>query len=128
MEFSHNIDRDAYATIAGFVLQVDLTVLRWLNLDDSELLELECGEDIDTVGTDIRSSVSAGTRLFEQVKRHQANITLRSAPRAAPSSSSSPPSFSSASKKRRSSLTGVQLPCHCPFLTIATVIELSDSG
>ncbi len=78
MEFCHNVDRDAYATIAGFVLQVDLTVLRWLNLDDSELLELECGEDIDTVGTDIRSSVSAGARLFEQVKRHQANITLRS--------------------------------------------------
>ncbi len=45
MEFSHNLDRDAYATIAGFVLQVDLTVLRWLNLDDSELLELECGRD-----------------------------------------------------------------------------------
>jgi hypothetical protein len=78
MEFSYNLDRDAYATIAGFVLQVDLTVLRWLNLDDSELLELECGEDIDLVGTDIRSSISVGTRLFEQVKRHQANITLRS--------------------------------------------------
>ena len=38
----------------------------------------ECGEDIDTVGRDIRASVSQGTRLFEQVKRRQANITLRS--------------------------------------------------
>jgi tetratricopeptide (TPR) repeat protein len=78
MEFAYNVDRDAYATIAGFVLQVDLTVLRWLNLDDSETLELECGEDIDTVGKDIRAAVSQGTRLFEQVKRRQANLTLRS--------------------------------------------------
>jgi hypothetical protein len=78
MEFNYNVDRDAYATIAGFVLQVDLTALRWLNLDDLETLELECGEDIDTVGRDIRASVSQGTRLFEQVKRRQANITLRS--------------------------------------------------
>jgi hypothetical protein len=53
-------------------------LLRWLNLDDSETLELECGEDIDTVGNYIRASVSQKTRLFEQVKRHQANITLRS--------------------------------------------------
>ena len=78
MEFNYNVDRDAYATIAGFVLQVDLTLLRWLNLDDSETLELECGEDIDTVGKDIRAAVSQGTRLFEQVKRRQENITLRS--------------------------------------------------
>jgi hypothetical protein len=78
MEFNYNVHRDAYATIAGFVLQVDLTLLRWLNLDDSETLELECGEDVDTVGDDIRASVSQKTRLFEQVKRQQANITLRS--------------------------------------------------
>jgi hypothetical protein len=60
MEFNYNVDRDGYATIAGFVLQVDLTLLRWLNLDDSETLELECGEDIDAVGKDIRASVSQG--------------------------------------------------------------------
>src|SRR6202041_467656 len=55
-----------------------LALLRWLNLDDSETLELECRKDIDTVGNYIRASVSQKTRLFEQVKRHQANITLRS--------------------------------------------------
>ena len=78
MDFKYNVDRDAYATIAGFVLQVDLTLLRWLNLDDSETLELECGEDIDTVGSDIRAAAALGQRLSEQIKRRQANITLRS--------------------------------------------------
>jgi hypothetical protein len=78
MSFRYNVERDAYATIAGFVLQVDLTLLRWLNLDDLETLELECAEDIDTVGRDIRAAASQGKRLSEQIKRRQANITLRS--------------------------------------------------
>jgi hypothetical protein len=53
MEFAYSVVRDAYATIAGFILQVDLIALRWLNLDDLETLELECGEEIDTVGKDM---------------------------------------------------------------------------
>ena len=40
-------DRDAYATISGFVCQADLTILRWLNLQPGQALELESGEDID---------------------------------------------------------------------------------
>jgi hypothetical protein len=42
-------DRDAYATIRGYVYQVDLSLLRWLDLEDGQQLELERGEDIDLV-------------------------------------------------------------------------------
>ena len=72
-------DRDAYATIRGFVYQVELTIERWINLDATQTLELERGEDIDTV----QRALSADTgeeqiRLLEQVKLRRGNLTLRS--------------------------------------------------
>lgn len=42
-------DRDAQVAIRGFVYQVDLTILRWLKLDDADLLLPERAEDIDIV-------------------------------------------------------------------------------
>jgi hypothetical protein len=47
--FIANPNRDASDTIAGFVYQVDVTLLRWLNLQSDEVLELERGEDIDII-------------------------------------------------------------------------------
>src|SRR5262249_33792836 len=66
---------DATDTIAGFVYQVDVTLLRWLNLRADEVLELEKGEDIDT----IQKWLDGGDlRTLEQVKRRSSPVTLRS--------------------------------------------------
>jgi len=40
-------NRDAYATIRGFLYQAVLTIQAWLRLAPGEMLELESGEDID---------------------------------------------------------------------------------
>jgi hypothetical protein len=40
----------AQKTIRGFVFQVNLTALQWLDLRENEHLELECGKEIDVVG------------------------------------------------------------------------------
>ena len=37
----------------GYVYQVDTTILRWLQLQMDEALELACGEDIDLLGPSI---------------------------------------------------------------------------
>ncbi|MQA89238.1 MAG: hypothetical protein GEU90_03230 [Gemmatimonas sp.] len=70
-------DRDAYATIRGFVYQVDLTILRWLDLAEDEVLELERGEDIDRLSRGIEN-FGGWERLLEQVKHVERNVTLRS--------------------------------------------------
>lgn len=78
MTFVTNPRRDASPTIAGFVFQVNLSILRWIELQEGEHLELERGEDIDTVqnGND---GISAERRLLEQVKvRSGRTLTLRS--------------------------------------------------
>ena len=49
MESLRRPGNDAYATIAGFVFQVNATILHWLKLGAGEYLELEAGEDIDLV-------------------------------------------------------------------------------
>ena len=73
-----NPRRDASPTIAGFVFQVSLTILRWIELRDDEHLELECGEDIDTVQTGT-GSIAVEKRLLEQIKvRSGRTLTLRS--------------------------------------------------
>ncbi len=73
--FIANPNRDASDTIAGFVYQVDVTLLRWLNLQADEVLELERGEDIDT----IQKWLDGGDlRTLEQVKRRSSPVTLRS--------------------------------------------------
>lgn len=72
-EFNPIENRDAWSTIRGFVYQVDLTILRWLNLRDDEILELETGEDIDIVSTSLEKR---DIRELEQVKYRESNITL----------------------------------------------------
>ena len=67
--------RDAWAIIRGYVYQVEMTIMRWLDLADEELLELERGEDIDIVQTALNGVEEV--RLLEQVKRLETNITLR---------------------------------------------------
>ena len=64
--------------IAGFVFQIDLTIQRWLELKDDEILELECGEDLDLIqlaGEDVPE-----TRILEQMKRRSTSaVSLKSA-------------------------------------------------
>lgn len=72
--FNEIVNRDAWSTIRGFVYQVDLTVLRWLNLNDNQILQLERGEDIDIVNRDV-TNVEI-TRELEQIKYRESNITL----------------------------------------------------
>jgi tetratricopeptide (TPR) repeat protein len=80
MAFVTNPRRDASPTITGFVFQVNVTILRWLELQQGEHLELECGEDIDTVQNCANSNITPETRLLEQVKtRTRSSLTLKSA-------------------------------------------------
>lgn len=73
VDFKEISNRDAWSTIRGFVYQVDHTILRWLKLQDDEMLELERGEDIDL----IKQSLSLGEiRLLEQIKYREDSITL----------------------------------------------------
>jgi hypothetical protein len=70
--------RDASDVIAGFVFQIDLTIQRWLELKDDEILELERGEDLDVIqlaGEDVPE-----TRILEQMKRRSTSaVSLKSA-------------------------------------------------
>jgi hypothetical protein len=77
MPFIPKAGRDAWSTIAGFVLQVDFTILRWLNLEKGEVLELECGEDIDTIQEQLSTAEIDEARLMEQIKRKSGTLTLR---------------------------------------------------
>jgi hypothetical protein len=79
MGFIANPRRDAHATIAGFFYQVNVTLLRWLSLQPCRYLQLECGEDIDTVEEGGGDVASAERRLLEQLKvREGRSLTLRS--------------------------------------------------
>jgi hypothetical protein len=79
MAFVTNPRRDASPTIAGFFFQMNLTILRWLELQEGEHLELECGEDIDTVQSGPEGDISTETRLLEQIKaRSGRSLTLKS--------------------------------------------------
>src|SRR5216684_6841425 len=79
MTFLTNPRRDANQTIAGFVFQVNVTILRWMELHEGAHLELECGEDIDTVKGVRNDGVDAEARLLEQLKvRSGKSITLKS--------------------------------------------------
>lgn len=74
--FSPGRVQDAALTIRGFKYQVQLTLLRWFDLQDGETLFLECGEDIDRV---LSAPNAAGQqRELEQVKARGRNVTLRS--------------------------------------------------
>ena len=66
-DFSALLGHDASAAIRGFFYQINVTILRWLELHTDYHLELEAGEDID-VG---RVSVLPGEkrdRALEQIK------------------------------------------------------------
>ncbi len=76
--FSPLRDRDAWSTIRGYVYQVDLTIQRWLELSPSQILELECGEDIDIISLALVAEVEERDRLLEQVKHRDGSLTLRS--------------------------------------------------
>ena len=78
LPFSTIRDRDAWSTIRGYVYQVDLTIQRWLNLTPNQILELECGEDIDIVGRALIADAEECSRLLEQVKHREDSITLKS--------------------------------------------------
>jgi hypothetical protein len=79
MTFVSNPRRDAHATFAGFVFQVNVTILRWLSLKAGEHLELEAGEDIDLIQRGVASSESEDERLVEQLKQQPSrSLTLKS--------------------------------------------------
>lgn len=69
--------RDAYATFAGYLFQVNVTILRWLELASVERLELEAGEDIDLVQGASAEGDDEKHRVLEQLKQKASNITLR---------------------------------------------------
>src|ERR1043165_1071084 len=71
--------RDAFGPIRGFVYQVELTIQRWLRLDNNSLLELEKGEDIDTIQDAMLLPGVQQARLLEQIKARESKLTLRSA-------------------------------------------------
>jgi len=76
VDFSLVRDRDAWATIRGYVYQVDLTIDRWLSLRPGDVLEVERGEDIDTLYA-IEGAPADTDRLLEQIKHRDASLTLR---------------------------------------------------
>ncbi len=71
-------DRDAWATIRGYVYQIELTIKRWLELESNQILELERGEDIDIITNSFLGLESETNRILEQVKHRQRNLTIRS--------------------------------------------------
>ncbi len=73
--FVSNPRRDASDVIAGFVYQVDRTILRWLELKADEVLEPERGEDLDVV--QIGSTEVPDPRTLEQIKRRSSPLSLR---------------------------------------------------
>ena len=76
-DFVPGRDQDASPTIRGFKYQIQVTLLRWLNLGADEILILECGEDVDRiVGAKTATDLQ---RELEQIKALGRNITLRTA-------------------------------------------------
>ena len=78
MTLNSNPRRDARATFAGYVYQVNVSILRWLGLKPGEHLELEAGEDIDLIRDTSAARESDKERVLEQLKHTSRSITLRS--------------------------------------------------
>jgi hypothetical protein len=76
--FVSNPQRDAWKAIRGFLYQIELTIIRWLNLERDTVLYCECGEDIDHVRELLEADSNSQERLLEQVKVRD-RITLNSA-------------------------------------------------
>jgi hypothetical protein len=78
-DFNPGRQQDAWATLRGFKYQIDLSILRWIELPADSYLELERGEDIDQIAQSIvRDNDSTFHRVLEQVKHRDISITLRS--------------------------------------------------
>jgi hypothetical protein len=75
MSFVASPSRDAGPTIAGFFFQVNVSILRWIDLGPSQHLELESGEDIDTVERADDNENTAAKRLLEQLKVRSSAMT-----------------------------------------------------
>lgn len=80
--FNVNKNRDASATINGFVYQVNETIDKWITLNNNEYLELEKGEDIDIIQKEIISNnntiIEKEKRVLEQIKHRKSTIRLTS--------------------------------------------------
>lgn len=74
MAFNEIKDRDAWFVIRGFVYQVNLTLKKWIDLQPDSVIELEKGEDIDTIVNNINNEEVL--RQLGQVKHRSNNITL----------------------------------------------------
>lgn len=71
--------RDATASVRGYYYQTQTTLRRWLELTSQGALELECGEDVDTILAALASATSGErVRILEQVKDLASRLTLRS--------------------------------------------------
>ena len=76
-DFSPLVGHDASAAIRGFFYQINVTILRWLELPAGHHLELEAGEDVDVV-RDILMSDDQRYRELEQIKDLKTHVTIRS--------------------------------------------------
>ena len=71
-------NRDAHATFAGFVFQVNVTILDWLDLLPGQHLELEAGEDIDLIQEAAALGLTDLSRLQQVKQLRKKRLTLRS--------------------------------------------------
>ena len=78
VDFNPIPNTDAYAAILGFKYQADWTIIRWCELQESEHLELECGEDIDIVASALSKAAEGDSRQLQQIKQLSKAINLRS--------------------------------------------------
>jgi len=73
--FVYNPQRDAWKAIRGFYYQVEVTIIRWLELQADTVMYCEYGEDIDHVKQLLDIDEAIPTRLLEQIKTRD-KITL----------------------------------------------------
>src|ERR1700722_6352258 len=78
MVSNRNRNRDAHATFAGFIFQVNVTILRWLHLLPDQHLELEAGEDIDLIQSAATQGLEKSQRLEQMKQLRRKRLTLRS--------------------------------------------------
>ena len=69
--------RDATVVIRAYVYQVNTTLLKWIELEADQWLELEAGEDIDALQEAVTNPNQAD-RVLEAVKCREKSLTLRS--------------------------------------------------
>ncbi len=77
LDFQAITNRDAWSTIRGYVYQVDLTIQRWLDLQQGQILQLEYGEDIDIISHSLIAPCQETERILEQIKHRETSITLK---------------------------------------------------